>query len=290
MTSPARIPRLVPMRERTLAVEADRIEEALAALDPEERALVELSLIRDVADEDIAGILGTDVDEVRIRRADALVLLAVDLGASSGDEVGALMHDMRTCPPCGGGMRAKRTTRRWGTWSRRPSPSRRAPGRRRCSPPRSAARRAALLAGLLVAAAVALVLALSGGGGDDSDQAGATSSRPGRPRPWRASARSWRRSPVGRVTATWRSGATGSSCRWPACRIRAAPGTWSGSTTPSPTRARSAAPEQVVLRAQGRAAGGAGQYRFLDVSLEPADGNRNHSGQSVLRVPLSELQ
>jgi hypothetical protein len=27
-------------------------------------------------------------------------------------------------------------------------------------------------------------------------------------------------------------------------------------------------------------------YRFVDVSREPSDGNRNHSGQSVLRAPL----
>ena len=31
-------------------------------------------------------------------------------------------------------------------------------------------------------------------------------------------------------------------------------------------------------------------YRFLDVSLEPPDGNENHSGQSVLRAPLEELR
>jgi hypothetical protein len=33
----------------------------------------------------------------------------------------------------------------------------------------------------------------------------------------------------------------------------------------------------------------ASHYRYVDVSLEPADGNPNHSGQSVLRVPLSKL-
>ena len=30
-------------------------------------------------------------------------------------------------------------------------------------------------------------------------------------------------------------------------------------------------------------------YRFLDVSVEPPDGNPNHSGQSVLRAPLDRL-
>ena len=32
------------------------------------------------------------------------------------------------------------------------------------------------------------------------------------------------------------------------------------------------------------------RYEFVDVSVEPADGNANHSGQSVLRVPLKQLQ
>jgi hypothetical protein len=31
------------------------------------------------------------------------------------------------------------------------------------------------------------------------------------------------------------------------------------------------------------------RYRFIDVSSEPADGNPNHSGASVLRVPLAKL-
>jgi hypothetical protein len=33
----------------------------------------------------------------------------------------------------------------------------------------------------------------------------------------------------------------------------------------------------------------ASRYRSIDVSFEPSDGNPNHSGQSVLRVPLSKL-
>jgi hypothetical protein len=34
---------------------------------------------------------------------------------------------------------------------------------------------------------------------------------------------------------------------------------------------------------------GASRYRYVDVSLEPADGNPNHSGESILRVPLARL-
>ena len=33
----------------------------------------------------------------------------------------------------------------------------------------------------------------------------------------------------------------------------------------------------------------AGRYRFVDVSREPIDENPNHSGASVLRVPLADL-
>jgi hypothetical protein len=33
----------------------------------------------------------------------------------------------------------------------------------------------------------------------------------------------------------------------------------------------------------------ASHFRYLDISLEPADGNPNHSGESVLRVPLAKL-
>jgi hypothetical protein len=32
------------------------------------------------------------------------------------------------------------------------------------------------------------------------------------------------------------------------------------------------------------------RYRYLDLSLEPRDGNPNHSGESVLRVPLERLR
>ena len=34
----------------------------------------------------------------------------------------------------------------------------------------------------------------------------------------------------------------------------------------------------------------AADYEFVDVSFEPADGNPNHSGESVLRVPLKKLR
>jgi hypothetical protein len=32
------------------------------------------------------------------------------------------------------------------------------------------------------------------------------------------------------------------------------------------------------------------KYRWIDISLEPPDGNPNHSGESVARVKLSALR
>ena len=34
----------------------------------------------------------------------------------------------------------------------------------------------------------------------------------------------------------------------------------------------------------------ADRYREVDISLEPDDGNQNHSGASLLRVPLARLR
>ena len=79
-------------------MDPDRIEAALAALGPESRALVELSVIREVADDDIADLLGTDEGAVRGRREDALAQLAAALGADSAEEVGSLVRDMRELP------------------------------------------------------------------------------------------------------------------------------------------------------------------------------------------------
>ena len=33
----------------------------------------------------------------------------------------------------------------------------------------------------------------------------------------------------------------------------------------------------------------ADRYRFLEISREPADGNRNHSGASVLRAAIEDV-
>jgi len=275
-------------------VEADRIEGALATLEPEARALVELSLIRDVADEDIADILGTDVGEVRIRRADALVLLAVDLGAASGEEVGALMHDMRELPDVRWRDEGEAHHQPLPAWEPEPeaetepatpAPSPVQPGakrRRRLGP--------AVLAGAVVAAIVALVLALSGGDDDDGGDAGQAAD-PGAPAA--ASDGRGKLTPVAGGTGSGDVKLTGDKLE---LSVSGLPDPGDGGyvvwlynslaeARPLSRPQRSSDVELMTALPQA-----AGRYRFIDVSLEPADSNRNHSGQSVLRVPLSDLR
>ena len=45
----------------------------------------------------------------------------------------------------------------------------------------------------------------------------------------------------------------------------------------------------VLIRTRLRLPRNASHYRYVDISREPPDGNPNHSGESVLRVPLAKL-
>jgi len=58
---------------------------ALGRLDPTDRALLDLSLRRGMPDEEIAGVLGVDSDEVGRRRDRTLEALAGDLRLESRD-------------------------------------------------------------------------------------------------------------------------------------------------------------------------------------------------------------
>jgi DNA-directed RNA polymerase specialized sigma24 family protein len=71
--------------------------QALAALDDESRALLELSMRRGMSDEEIAAVLLTETDEVERRRSELLERLASDLeldGHSQRDELFATLQDL----------------------------------------------------------------------------------------------------------------------------------------------------------------------------------------------------
>jgi len=59
--------------------DAERLRRAVERLDPASRAMLELSTIRELPDDEIADVLGTDRDEVARRRAEVVERLAEDL-------------------------------------------------------------------------------------------------------------------------------------------------------------------------------------------------------------------
>jgi hypothetical protein len=146
----------------------------------------------------------------------------------------------------------------------------------------------ALLGGLLVAAVVGLILALSGG--DDEDKASAPAAEP------TAAPSAGKRAKLAAI-----AGGAGEG----SAEVKDGTLTLSLAGLPDPGGAgyevwlyNSLGDARPLNRAQTKRAfelktklpEGADRYRFLDISREPDDGNSNHSGQSVLRVPLSRLQ
>jgi DNA-directed RNA polymerase specialized sigma24 family protein len=81
-----------------IAVRIRNAQRALAALDPEARALLDLSLRRGLEDEDIASVLRVDEPEVERRRDAALERLAADLGLDGRDELDELCATLPDLP------------------------------------------------------------------------------------------------------------------------------------------------------------------------------------------------
>jgi hypothetical protein len=114
-------------------------------MDPESRALVELSYRRGLGDDEIADLLQVDPDEVARRRGSALERLGV-----TGDELERL-DDEHWAPRARPAAPSPRSPARAGS----PAPKRRVP--------------AAALALLALIAVVVLVVVLASGGGEDGD-------------------------------------------------------------------------------------------------------------------------
>ena len=298
-----------------LAVPADRLPAAIGDLDPGNRALLDLSLRRGVSDAEIGELLRKEPGDVARGRDAVLELLAdaLDVGGPDRRErlrqaVAALPDDAwRAGPPP-----APPSPPRPSVTLREPQAE---PPKRPVLPrdrdraatardlddelffePEKRPRRIGLLwvLGLMaVLGVLAAILLSSGGDDDDSNGADGNRSEPppaqGGPGP----------EPDGRSTEL--------------CALAGGPGggrlvvTDDGATItlrglPDRDGAYEVWLYDSVVRAKslGTLPSGsgrldvslpadAGRYRFLDVSLEPADGNANHSGDSVLRAPLREL-
>ena len=300
---------------------------ALQHLDPGSRALLDLSVHRGLDDHEIADLLGADPGYVSSSRDAAIAQLAADLGMHGDPErvreaLGEMPEDAwRRQLPANG----ERTVGQWGSGAElevsaepelpavepapevaEPEPEVAEPEARVAEPePAMAdAAPAALEAGrrrrtrlrpllllvLVVAAGVAIVLATSGGGSKSTSNTTATPS------------------PAPSTSAPVKGGValqslSPSSPAKGAARLAGRRLTLTVSGLPKPagsyevwlyndeidtvpvTSFRSG--NATVKAKLPKSSTG---YRYLDVSLEPADGNPNHSGDSVLRVPLRALR
>jgi hypothetical protein len=239
-------------------VNSDRVEGALKELGAEDRALVELSVVRGVSDDEIASLLGTDPDTVRSRRDAAIGDLAAAAGDSSEVGQATTVDHLRSSGRAAGSAATAEAA----------------------GPERSRRLTLALLGGLAIALAVALVLALSGG---DEPEPSSSEGAAARLLPIAGGA------PLGTV----RVEGSGDSARL-RLRVRGLPAPPKGGYVVwlynSVSDARSLGGglrgtfslDSPLPRDWSR-------YQSVDISRERADGNRNHSGQSVVRAPLAPL-
>jgi hypothetical protein len=273
------------------------VEIALQELDAEDRALLELSVVREVSDEDIAGLLGVDAGRIEERREDALHRLAGLLGETDDGGIEWITDTMRQLPVS--------------RWREDADPEHRGLPEDLVAEPRPAPQEAAAVAtpgdeeqprawnsvrpaflgALVIAALVALVVSLANNddsestssGGSTGASTGTSQGAPGHP------------ATLGRVTSSPGSGTVDVARSGRTATLKL-----SVKGLPSPPHGG-----YVVWLynsiTDAHSLGGAlrgtfttesplppdyRRYRFIDVSREPADGNRNHSGLSVLRAPL----
>jgi hypothetical protein len=274
------------------------VEVALQELDAEDRALLELSVVREVSDDDIAALLGVDAGRIEERREAALHHLAQLIGETGDGGIEWITDTMR-------GLPASR-------WHREEDPDHSgplglpdevaaapvaptdAPAADAPEPPREERRhwssvRPVFLGALVIAALVALVIALAGN--DDSEP----SSSGGSPRPTSSGPPAGPSAQLGHITPSPASGTVqlvrSGKKTLLHVSVKGLPPPPKGGYVVwlynSITDARDLGGSlRGSFTLQAPLSGDYRRYRFVDISREPADGNRNHSGQSVLRTPL----
>jgi anti-sigma-K factor RskA len=282
----------------------DSFTAALARLDPASRALLDLSLRRGMTPDEIGDLLGTDAESVIAAREAALEQLATELDMedpSQLDEVRARLAELPAEAWSGTASAAERP---------RLEVVKDRPARRAAEPPAEPRRRSRLplLLALLAIAAVALVIVLASSGGDNKAAskpkasapapAPAQPSKPTKPaqKKPKPAAKPAAPKPANLSALGTASGATGTAAlteggtRLTLNASGLAPGDYQVWLYNSVIDAVSLTKVQgTKLSLDLKLPANASHYRYVDVSLEPADGNPNHSGQSVLRVRLSKL-
>jgi hypothetical protein len=283
----------------------DSSEDVLNDLDPLSRALLDLSLQRGMDDAEIAQVLGTDeatVFEVRVgllrnlaenvapehaeselpelQAAVAERLYPDEETAVEADDLGDEVDEaeLEQTPTEVDEAEAEPEAE--------PEPAPAAPtptSRRRSLLP-------IVLPILLVVAVVAVIIAL-GSGNDDNNEAG----KPAQPTTPDTSSKAEGPKPTG-LTALGSGDATGTATVEGdrlTMTLRNLPDARGGTYTVWLYNSVIDAKQIGTVKngkVDAKLPNGADKYRYVDVSVEPRDGNANHSGRSVLRVPLRKLQ
>src|SRR3954452_1054783 len=288
-----------------LSLPTDSFTPALARLDPANRALLDLSLRRGMRPEEIGDLLGTDPESVIVAREAALEQLGAELGLDEAPDLDELRARLTTLPgeawtPAAGEepeeVPEEADRPQLQVVRDEPEPAAAEP-----EPSRGRRSRLPLMLTLLAVAAVVLVIVLASGGSDEGDNAPSSSPAPAQkqPPPKNSSkpAKSapaspeFKLSPIGAasgVTATAKptEGGKGLSLAVKGLPAGAYEVWLYDSVIDAVSIGKGNGPE---LKVDVKLPANASNYRYIDVSREPADGNPNHSGESVLRVPLVQL-
>jgi Anti-sigma-K factor rskA len=275
----------------------DSFTAALGRLDPASRALLDLSLRRGMKPEEIGELLGTDPESVVAAREAALGQLATELETEDPSQLDEVRTRLAELPAdawtANGAARPKLSVVR---------------GEKSTKPPAERKRsRLPLLLALLAVAVAALVIVLASSGGDTKTAAKPKANAPApapappkpaasKPKPAKKAAPPAAPKETHLVALGTSSGATGTAAltqggqRLTLKASGLAPGAYQVWLYNSVIDATSLTKvEGTKLSLDLKLPPDASHYRYVDVSLEPADGNPNHSGESVLRVPLSKL-
>jgi hypothetical protein len=282
----------------------DSFTAALSRLDPASRALLDLSLRRGMRPEEIGELLGTDPESVIVAREGALEQLASELGmedVSQLDDVRARLAELPAAAWTGQAA-ARETLEEPETASVKAaeaeSPVREAPAPRPASEPKRRSRLPLLLALLAIAAIVLVIVLASSGGDEDTTASTQPSTTPAKkPKPDKSKPAQPKPGPSVELTPLSDAhGATGTAALTQGGKrltVKVS-GLRQGTyqvwlyddviDAASLTKARG-----TKLDLDLKLPRNASHYHYVDISLEPPDGNPNHSGESVLRAPLAKL-